>query len=98
MANSAQSKLTDFRHPETNCPSCKHHIDAASGTGNEGPKDGDISICFYCGEILKFRGENITLDLITEEELLELKVLQEETYHQVLHYQESIRIRRAMLN
>ena len=38
------------------CPKCGKVIDQAADVDNENcaPKEGDISLCFYCGEILKF--------------------------------------------
>jgi hypothetical protein len=42
--------------PRSNCPMCHKSVDAA--TAAEGilvrPNPGDISICFYCGEVLTF--------------------------------------------
>jgi hypothetical protein len=34
------------------CPYCKTGVDACTGSS---PKEGDISVCFHCGEILIFR-------------------------------------------
>ncbi len=38
-----------------NCPICNHPIDAhTSITGECRPVPGDVSICFYCGNIFVF--------------------------------------------
>lgn len=45
-----------FPLPAANCPHCgasllKH---ATVGEGNEIPRPGDISVCFYCGGVFEF--------------------------------------------
>jgi hypothetical protein len=40
------------RLPTDMCPSCSERLDAASGT--ELPRPGDFSVCFECGEVLRF--------------------------------------------
>ncbi len=41
------------------CPYCGHSLDVHS-TAEGKPEDGDISICFYCGEIIIF-SEHLSL-------------------------------------
>lgn len=38
------------------CPCCKHKINAATDVYNEGrvPEAGDLTLCFNCGELLIF--------------------------------------------
>jgi len=46
-------------HPENICSNCNNRIDAAT-TFEEVealPKDGDISICAYCGQLGRYDGE-----------------------------------------
>jgi hypothetical protein len=40
------------RHIELPCPNCKEKLDATSAIGHEVsiPKDGNITVCAYCGE------------------------------------------------
>lgn len=48
----------------TNCLYCNQRIDAATNiTGSERPKDGDITICGFCANILVFQdGQPIASD------------------------------------
>ncbi len=42
---------------ETACPVCNRKLDAATSVMDEArPRDGDISICLYCGSLLVFQG------------------------------------------
>lgn len=46
---------TGHRTQASSCPSCAALLDAATGVGHEGgPKPGDLSICFNCGELNLF--------------------------------------------
>jgi hypothetical protein len=57
---------------EIKCPYCEHPIDALSGTRQ--PKEGDISLCGYCGGLLVIHLElNPPVVPITDEELLALE-------------------------
>jgi hypothetical protein len=44
-----------IRMPETNCPSCKKILDAATPM-EEGatPSPGDVSVCCYCHAVLQY--------------------------------------------
>ena len=49
------------------CPTCGKILDAVSaedGTGS--PEPGDITVCFYCGEILNF-SDDMILEKISQE-------------------------------
>ena len=49
------------------CPSCGHKINAATGLIEDSlPKKGDLSLCFYCGEILTFT-EDLSQEILSEE-------------------------------
>jgi hypothetical protein len=49
------------------CPYCGHVVDAHS-TDQGTPSPGDLSICFYCGEIMRF-SEYLSLLKCNVEEL-----------------------------
>lgn len=52
------------------CPQCSKALDAAtSATGDSlaVPKKDDLSVCFYCGTILKFGGKR--MEYLEEREL-----------------------------
>jgi len=58
---------------ETHCKTCLHKISAHSGVSTDDkPKQGDYSICFYCGTISTF-DESGNLVKITEQQLAELE-------------------------
>lgn len=43
------------------CPNCKSVLNACTGVNSEqNPSPGDITICFYCGSVLKF-SDDMTL-------------------------------------
>ena len=44
---------------EDKCPSCLHRLNAATDplTKIQVPHPGDFSVCFYCGQILRFDNE-----------------------------------------
>lgn len=43
------------RHNNHSCPNCGHHIDASTSLGSRPtPADGDVTMCWYCGEIGRF--------------------------------------------
>ena len=66
------------------CPSCDTPITSATGVeGDEKPNEGDISICFSCGEILTFN-KDLTHDKITEEKLVEIKDSEPEQHKMIM--------------
>lgn len=42
--------------PATACPQCRSEIDMATEivAGQVSPREGDFTVCLYCGEILRF--------------------------------------------
>ena len=49
-----------FRHPESRCPQCNYKLDGSTHVhgGKIGPpKEGDISLCINCGQVLTYDGE-----------------------------------------
>lgn len=55
------------RTPENYCLNCGKLVDAASGQHEHTPKEGDISICFYCSHIMAFDAQLRLRDLNNEE-------------------------------
>jgi hypothetical protein len=74
------------------CPQCGKQLDAASSVDGVTaiPKKGDISLCFYCGEILEY-DENCVLTYITQEVIDELK--KDNTYEEIVDIQRRIRLK-----
>lgn len=67
-------------HDTHRCPSCDIPLTAATGVENENkPEEGDISICFNCGEILTFNVD-LTQSKISYEKLLEIKTTAPEEF------------------
>ena len=71
-----------MRTTEYNCLNCRHKISAASEIFRDElvPKEGDITICFYCGEIMEFDADlklqiikDFSLTQLNAEELAALK-------------------------
>ena len=51
----------------SNCPKCNKFLDAVTAEdGVKSPIPGDLSICFYCGELLIFNN-NIELEKIPQD-------------------------------
>lgn len=53
------------------CPNCKKDLDSISHEQDRLPKPDDLSVCIYCGELLKF-DENLCLILPNEDGIIEL--------------------------
>lgn len=68
------------------CPACSHPLNAATSiTSNPNhPRPGDITVCFYCGEILTWR-EDLTLRVIEEHDLSPLSCIQRQLLDTVSH-------------
>ena len=50
------TKLMDYPTDVT-CPKCGYHFDIATPVGhNAPPKDGDVSVCINCAEVMTFEG------------------------------------------
>jgi len=54
--------------PPSACPGCKRPLQAASSAGNSVPEPGDFSVCFDCGQILRF-AQDLTATAAAESEL-----------------------------
>ncbi len=71
-------RLTQNEKHASKCPSCKNIMDAATASDfNEHiphipPKPGDLSVCFYCGTLLRF-SDPIHLRTLEKTELDELE-------------------------
>lgn len=76
-----EEELISTRVPDSKCPVCGKVLDTASG--NAAPEPGDISVCFYCHNIMVF-DENLALQKADEENELvkELK----ETIKRIVGY------------
>ncbi len=61
--------VAEHDNPEgQRCPVCGGLNEAATGmTGMEGPREGDASICLYCGALCVFNADG-TIRQTTEEE------------------------------
>ena len=64
----AHAKGTDTRHESKPCPHCGKGLDASSGEKDQVPRVGDLSVCCYCGGIMRF-GEGLSLAALSEEDL-----------------------------
>ena len=61
--------MKSLRLPPHNCPSCYRVLTAAtSATGDEMPRPGNITICFYCGHIMAF-AKDMSLRSLTDAEI-----------------------------
>jgi len=92
MGDSAKSKSNSFAYDLQHCPACKHELDVATSAADDDrkPKEGDFSLCMYCGEILRFI-ENFKLKVADQEDLEDLIDDSIETYDQLLEYQRFFR-------
>jgi len=52
---------------ENICPVCGHKLDTCVEDEKAKPENGDITLCFYCGELLIF-SEDLKIKSITEEQ------------------------------
>lgn len=70
------SKNNHFKSVLTNrkarCTNCKKRVDAATGTETLMPKKDDISICVYCGHLMKYTAD-LQLEDIPKTEMEEIK-------------------------
>lgn len=57
---------TDYRVPSQFCCRCEKKLDAAAGQ-NEGPSEGDLTMCAYCGHVMKFDKELRLTDAFSED-------------------------------
>lgn len=54
-------ELGKVTNTETNyCPYCEHKLNAMTGMDHtEDPRGGDVGVCFYCGEILRYQNDSL---------------------------------------
>ena len=58
--------------PECKCPGCGAACDASTNLlGKQGPEPGDVSICLYCGMLMKFT-DDMMLRQLTGTEMIEV--------------------------
>lgn len=56
------------------CPQCRSINDGATALGEQDqapPRDGDCSVCLYCGEILEYTNMVTVLKIVSLEQLAE---------------------------
>lgn len=77
--------------PSSLCPTCGNELNAASSTtGTRSPRPGDISVCIHCGAFLSYQPD-ITLKLLTEEELVEISAEDPEAIITLNRVREAVR-------
>lgn len=83
MSNITLDLSTSHRLMKTEglaCCGCGKVLDGAAGAANP-PKNGDLMICVYCGEIMVYRGMTaLTLEAITDGELERLEARQPDVF------------------
>lgn len=79
--------------PESKCPHCQKPLNRSTDPDGENtPSPGDLSICWYCGE-LAIHGENLELRKLEESELAEIAETEPETYQ----YLQQLRSKRQII-
>lgn len=76
------------------CPSCERPLrmhEAADGSGDQ-PKPGDVTVCLYCGEVLRFDG-GLQLAAVSLDAVDDLTELERETVTEVRAF---VRMRNRM--
>ena len=63
------------------CPACNKELDATTSIQDESllPKPGNLSICFYCGDMSEF-DDNLDLRSLSQEQKAEIKKEDPETW------------------
>lgn len=66
-----------------NCQNCGKRLDQHSNVDDESlkPRDGDISVCMYCGEVNQFKNGKL--------ELIDIKNLPKDVQQEVLRIERS---------
>ncbi len=75
---------------KNSCSTCKANIDSITSFDHKIPKPGDVSICVYCGEILRF-DVNLNLIKLTELEKEQIKAKDENFFESLISMQEKIK-------
>ena len=87
-------KISDKSHmigQNVNCPVCLELLDGASGFNTDNaPKEGDISICIYCGEILIFN-DDFSLSKANSYDILQFQHEAPDNYRALLAIQNYVR-------
>lgn len=59
---------------QAKCPACQKKADGFTSVGHDcKPKHGDLSVCYYCGEMLRYQ-EDLSLKKLTNKEFSLLDV------------------------
>jgi glutaredoxin len=76
--------MNTVRFNKRQCPYCANILDAASNDEDITPQVGDISMCFYCGELSLFGEDNFIA--VSDEQKSELRehLSQKEQHVQIL--------------
>ena len=69
------------------CPLCGKTLNSA--TGDEVPKEDDMSVCFGCGGLLTFN-KDLTVRIATQDELKSLQEGQPDAWAELMTYKEGI--------
>jgi hypothetical protein len=80
------------RIKETNCPTCKHPLNAAADIiddVNVQPEEGDLGLCNYCGEVIIYKDGELTA--ITPTEMLILEKYNPELHRNIMLTREVIK-------
>lgn len=61
--------MKEVRIPPHACLHCQGNLDGATNvTSSQGPKDGDLTICIYCGHLMAFTADLALRELNAEEQ------------------------------
>lgn len=84
-----------FRIRENICPYCNKKLDACSNmTGEDGPDDGDFTLCLYCAAVLRFNND-LTIRPATRDDMFQFSVEQPELFNLLLTAKEEIERKNA---
>ena len=74
------------QHKTTMCPTCGHKLNASSHADGAPSKE-DLSICFECGEILRYEAD-LGLEAVSKEELAEIMRKDPDFYRKIMAMQQ----------
>ena len=74
------------------CCSCGKMLDGATGDKNV-PKDGDITICVYCAEVMLYKGQGSRVELvpIPPEDIEDVRINFPDSYKALMFMVDSIK-------
>ncbi len=83
-----------FKVENTKCCYCEHVLDAAESVNGSKPKEGDFTICVYCGGFMRFSGIKDTVKprKVDEDEIVNSCEEGKELLLEMKAYQLAIRI------